>query len=106
MEEKKYLGMSRNAFFCLTWILMALTSLGWIVALIVFLQEHGNMEVEFKRDLVSVFVSAIAAYVLSCTVIVPLYLFVCSIIAAVKAYQGGSFKIPGVYQIAAAIVKN
>ncbi len=105
MEEKKYLGMSKNVFLCLTWVLTAVLGLGWITALIVFLQDREGMDVEFKRELVSVFVAAIACLVLSCTFIVPIYVFICSIIAAVKAYKGGTFKIPGVYQIAAAIIK-
>lgn len=99
--EKKYLNgnLSRNITFGLCWLL------GWIPALIVWLVDKDNLDLEDKRELASIIICAIAGTVLSLTVIVPLYVGVCGIIACVMAFMSKSFQIPGVYHIAAAIIK-
>ncbi|MBE6761987.1 MAG: hypothetical protein E7551_06830 [Ruminococcaceae bacterium] len=99
--EKKYLNgnLSRNITFGLCWLL------SWIPALIVWLVDKDNLDLEDKRELASIIICAIAGTVLSITFIVPLYVGVCGIIACVMAFMGKSFQIPGVYHIAAAIIK-
>ena len=105
--EKKYLSgnLTRNIAFGLTWLLSALTSFGWIAAIVLLLIDKDVLDIEDKRELVSVIIVAALAYVLAITLIVPFAAWVCSIIACVMAFTAKPFKIPGVYQIAAAIIK-
>lgn len=99
--EKKYLNgsLSRNITFGLCWLL------SWIPAVIVWLVDKDNLDLEDKRELASIIICAIAGAVLSLTFIVPLYVGVCGLIAAIMAFMGKSFQIPGVYHIAKAIIK-
>lgn len=104
--EKKFLGgnVKKNVFFTLCWALTAVVGIGFILAIVSLVMDK-EQDVEEKRENVSVIVAAVAAGVLSITGLVPLYVFICSIIAAVKAYKGDTFHIPGVYHIAKAIIK-
>ncbi|MBO5089481.1 MAG: hypothetical protein J6C27_01020 [Clostridia bacterium] len=99
--EKKYLNgnLSRNITFGLCWLL------SWIPALIVWIVDKDNLDLEDKRELASIIICAIASTVLSLTFIVPLYVGICGLIAAIMAFMGKTFQIPGVYHIAAAIIK-
>ena len=99
--EKKYLNgnLSRNITFGLCWLL------SWIPALIVWIVDKDNLDLEDKRELASIIICAIASTVLSLTFIVPLYVGICGLIAAIMAFTGKTFQIPGVYHIAAAIIK-
>ena len=107
MEEKKFLGgnLNKKLTFGLTWLASILLGFGWVVALIVLIVDKDKLDVEEKREMASVIICAIAATVLSVTVVVPLYVWICSIIACVKAFTDGTFQSPGVYHIAKAIIK-
>ena len=104
MEEKKILGMEKKVAFGLIWLLQAIFGIGWIVAIIVLVAEK-TIDIEEKREMVSVIVLAALSAILSLTFIVPLVACIFAIIACVKAFQGGSWKVPAAYQIAAAIIK-
>lgn len=99
--EKKYLkgNLSRNITFGLCWLF------SWIPAVIVWIVDKDELDLEDKRELASIIICAIAGTVLSLTFIVPLYVGICGLIAAIMAFMGKSFQIPGVYHIAAAIIK-
>ena len=107
MEEKKFLNgtLTKKVTFGLIWLLQAITGLGWILALVVFLMDKDTLDLEEKRELVACFVCAIAGAVLSFTFLVPIYITVCAVIACVKAFTGSTFNIPGAYHIAKAIIK-
>ena len=94
-----YCSIRRNVLFGILWIF------GWIPALILLIVEKDVFDREDKRELISIIICSGAAAVLSFTFVVPLYAVVCSIIACVYAFQGKSFKVPGAYHIAAAILK-
>lgn len=85
--------------------------LGWlipIVAIVSFIIDFKELDLEEKRTFVSIFASCVIAGVLACTIIgvvVTLAVAVCMIIAAINAFMGKTFKVPGAYQIAAAIIK-
>lgn len=103
MEEKKFFNLEKKITFSLIWLLQVL-GFGWIVALVVLIADK-TLDVEEKRELVSVIVLAALSAILYVTIIVPFVAFVFAIIACVKAFQGGSWKVPAAYQIAAAIIK-
>ena len=106
MDKKYFKGnLARNITFGLSWLLQAVFYIGWIPAVIVLILDKEVLDTEDKRELVSIIVCAVAGAVLSITCVVPLYVFVCTIIACIKAFMGKSFQIPGVYQIAKAIIK-
>ena len=114
MSEQKMFGgnMERNVAFGLVWLAqLPFIPFGWVLALVVFLIDKDRLTLEDKRELVSVFVCAVAniiGMILSFVVIgavIPLYTLVCGIIACVYAFTHKSFHIPGAYQIAAAIIK-
>ena len=100
--EKKY--FNRKTMFSLIW-LGEILGWGWIVALVLFLTGKADLDLEDKREVVSCFVCAIVNALLGWTIVLPLYVFVCEIIACVKAFKGDTFQIPGAYQIAKAIIK-
>lgn len=106
--EKKYLkgNLDRNLAFGLSWALQTLFYWGWIAAIVLFIVDKETLDLEDRRELVSMIICAAAAVILSLTLLVPLYIWICQIIAAIKAFMGESFQIPGVYQIAAAIIKE
>ena len=105
--EKKYLksNLTRNVAFGLSWLLQAVLGCGWIAAIVLLIVDKEVLDTEDKRELVSIIVCTVAAVVLSITCVVPLYVFVCTIIACIKAFMGKTFQIPGVYHIAKAIIK-
>lgn len=107
MEEKKFLGgnLTKKLTFGLTWLLAVVFGWGWIAALVVLIVDKDKLDLEEKREMVEVIVCAVASIVLSFTVVVPLIIWVCSIIACVKAFTDKSFQIPGAYHIAKAIIK-
>ena len=104
--EKKFLGgnVGKNIFFTLCWALTSFVGVGFILAIISLVMDK-EQDVEEKRENVSVIVATAVAMLGSITLLLPLYIFVCGIIAAVKAYKGETFQIPGVYHIAKAIIK-
>ena len=99
--DKKFLkgNLARNITFGLCWLL------GWLPAVIVWIVDKDELDLEDKRELASMIICAVASIVLSLTFIVPMYIGVCQIIACVMAFMGKSFQIPGVYHIAKAIIK-
>ena len=101
--EKKLLGgnLAKNITMGLSWI----PGIGWILALVSFIMDGKELDVEEKREFVSIFVCAVVAGVLGITAIVPIVVAVFQIIALINAFQGKSFKVPGAYHIAAAIIK-
>ncbi len=100
MEKKYFKGnLSRNITFGLCWLF------GWIPALIVLILDKDVIDLEDKRELVAILVGAVASIVLSLTFIVPLYVWVVAVIACIMAFLDKPFKAPGLYQIAAAIIK-
>ena len=99
MEKKLLAGnLNKNIVMGLSWLV-------WLFGLIAFIIDFKTLDVEEKREFVSIFVCAVVASVLSITVIVPLVVVVFAIIAAINAFMGKSFKVPGAYHIAAAIIK-
>ena len=100
--DKKYLKgkLDKNIAFGLCWLL------GWIAALVLWLVDKDELDYDDKLELASIIIASVAGAVLSFTCVVPIYVGVCAIIACVKAFMGGSFQIPGVYQIAKAIIKE
>lgn len=100
MENKKLLGGKLNKN-----IVMGLSWLCWIFALIAFLIDFKTLDVEEKREFVSILICAVVGMVLGISVIVPLVVLVFVIIAAVNAFMGKSFKVPGAYHLAAVIIK-
>ena len=102
--EKKYLNgsLARNITFGLCWLL------GWLPAVIVFFVDKDVLDLEDKRELASMIIASAISYICAITIIggiLSLAIGVCCIIACIQAFMGKSFKIPGVYQIAAAIIK-
>ena len=71
----------------------------------VIILDFKVLDLEEKRELVSVLVAWAVGMLLGVTVIVPIVVLVFAVIAAVNAFQGKSFKVPGAYHIAAAIIK-
>lgn len=104
--EKKLLGgnMDKKLVMGLSW-LIPVFFLGPIFGLVAFIMDFKVLDVEEKREFVSIFVCAVVAMVLGFTFIVPIAVAVFAIIAAVNAFQGKSFKVPGAYHLAAAIIK-
>ena len=105
--DKKYLkgNLARNMAFGLSWLLQILLGWGWIAAIVMLIIDKDVLDVEDKRELVSIIIGMAASILLGLTIIVPLYVGVCQIIACVQAFMGKSFQIPGVYHIAKAIIK-
>ena len=102
--EKKYLNgnLARNITFGLCWFF------GWLPAVIVWFVDKDVLDLEDKRELASMIIAAILSYVCAATIIggiLSLAIGVCCIIACIQAFMGKTFQIPGVYHIAAAIIK-
>jgi hypothetical protein len=100
--EKKYFGgnLDKNVGFGLAWLF------AWISALIMFIMDKDTLDLEEKRELVSIFVCSVAAVVLSFTGIVPVAISIVCLVNAILGFVGkGTFKVPGAYHIAAAIIK-
>ena len=101
METKKLLAgnLNKNITMGLAWLIP-------IFAIVAFIIDFKTLDVEEKRAYVSIFACCIVSGVLAITIIVPIVVCVFVIIAAIKAFMGDySFKVPGAYHIAAAIIK-
>lgn len=100
MEAKKLLGgkVNKNIVMGLSWLIP-------IFGVIAFIIDFKNLDVEEKREFVSIFVCAVVVAVLAISVIVPIVVFVFMVIAAINAFMGKTFKVPGAYHLAAAIIK-
>ena len=104
METKKLLGgkLDKNITMGISWLIP-------IFAIVACIIDFKDLDVEEKRAFVSIFACCAIAFVCACTIIgsvVSLAVSVFMIIAAIKAFMGDySFKVPGAYQIAAAIIK-
>ncbi len=105
--QQKYLGgnLDRNIAFGLCWLLSAITGLGFILALVIFIVDSKNLTVDDKRELVSLFITMGAFLLLGVTILVPMLCWVCFVIATIMAFTGKTFKIPGAYHLAAAFIK-
>jgi len=103
MENKKLLGgnLDKNIVMGLSWI----PGIGTIFAIIAFIIDFKTLDLDEKREFVSIFVCAAVSMVLGITMIVPFVVFVFQIIALVNAFMGKTFKVPGAYHLAAAIIK-
>ena len=102
--EKKYFGgnLDKNVAFGLAW----LPVIGWIVSLVMFIMDKDVLDLEEKRELVSVFACAVVGAILSFTGIVPVVVAVVCLIKCIMAFLNKpSFQVPGAYHIAAAIIK-
>ena len=101
--EKKYFGgnMEKNVAFGLSWI----PFIGWIFALILFIMDKDTLDLEEKRELVSVFVCTVVGIISSVIVIGPFLIAVLSLVNAIMTFIGKGFKVPGAYHLAAAIIK-
>lgn len=86
-------------------IVMGISYLIPIFALVAFIVDFKTLDLDEKREFVSIFIAVVVAMVLGVTFIVPVAVAVCAIIAAINAFMGKSFKIPGAYHLAAAIIK-
>lgn len=103
MEGKKYFSgkLDKNVAFGLSWLI-------WPVAIIEMILDKDVLDVEEKRDLVSLFVILVLGTVLAATLLLsPLagLLGILVIVKAIMTFMGKEFKIPGAYQIAAKIIK-
>lgn len=101
MEKKLFGGnINKNIVMGLSWIPFL-----WLLGLIAFIVDFKTLDVEEKREFVSIFVCAAVSIVLGITIIVPVVVSVFMIIAAINAFMGKTFKVPGAYHLAAAIIK-
>ncbi len=100
MEKKKLLAgkLDKNIVMGLSWLI-------YVFGLVTFIIDFKTLDVEEKREFVSLFVCWAASCIFAVTFIVPAYVGVCSIIACIMSFMGKSFKVPGAYQIAKAIIK-
>ncbi|MBQ8850427.1 MAG: hypothetical protein IJ011_08870 [Clostridia bacterium] len=98
--EKKLLGgnVSKNIVMGFSWLF-------WIFGLIAFIIDFKTLDVEEKREFVSLLICAAVGIVFGISVIVPIVVFVFAVIAAVNAFMGKTFKVPGAYHLAAVIIK-
>ena len=102
MEKKLLNGnMDKNVAMGLSWI----PFIGWMFGLVVFILDLKTLDVEEKREFVSIFVCTAVAMLLGFTVIVPIAVTVIEVIALINAFQGKTFQVPGAYHLAAAIIK-
>ena len=102
MEKKLLNGsMDKKIVMGLSWI----PCIGWMFGLVAFILDLKTLDVEEKREFVSIFVCAAVSIVLGITIIVPVVVSVFMIIAAINAFMGKTFKVPGAYHLAAAIIK-
>ena len=101
MEKKLFGGnINKKIVMGLSWIPFL-----WLLGLIAFIVDFKTLDVEEKREFVSIFVCAAVSIVLGITIIVPVVVSVFMIIAAINAFMGKTFKVPGAYHLAAAIIK-
>jgi uncharacterized membrane protein len=100
MEKKKLLNgsLDKNIVMGLSWLVP-------LFALIAFIIDFKTLDVEEKRQFVSIFACLVISWVLVITIVGPFVVLVFEIIAMIKAFMGQDFKVPGAYHIAAAIIK-
>ena len=103
--ETKILGMDKKTAAGVTWLIQTVLGLGWILSIIALVTAKDELNLEEKRDYVSVVVVAALCMVLGWTFIIPVVGFVFSLIACIKAFKGEQWQIPGVYQLASLFVK-
>jgi uncharacterized Tic20 family protein len=105
--EKKFLGgkVEKNLFFTLSYALTCITGIGAILAIVSLIMDKAQLEVEEKRELVSMIVTLVLVWLFVWTAIVPVAAVVLTLIAAFKAHKGETFTIPGAYHIAKLIIK-
>ena len=103
MEKMLFGGrVKKNIVFGLSFLIIP-----WI-ALVSLIMDKDQLDVEEKRELVSVFFALAIAMVALVTIIgsvVTFALGVCCIIAAIQAFRGKTFHIPGAYHLAKLIIK-
>lgn len=98
--EKKYFGgnMEKNVAYGLCW----LPFIGWIISLVMFIMDKDTLDLDEKRELVSIFICAILGYI----PVLGTVILVVTIIKCIMAFLSKpSFQVPGAYHIAAAIIK-
>ena len=105
--EKKFLGgrVEKNVFFALCYALNCLGGLGWIIAVVSWIMDKDLVDVEDKREFVSMIIAWAIGTLFILTGLVPLAVIVLCLIAAFKAYKGQTFHIPGAYHLAKLIIK-
>ena len=91
----------------INWLLALIFGANSLSEVFTFLKrvDKDILDIEEKRDLVSMFVMWVATAVLSVTILGALVLGVVVIIKMIMSFMGKEFKIPGAYHIAAAIIK-
>ena len=103
MENKKLLNgsLDKNIVMGISWLV-------WIFGLVVFIIDFKTLDLEEKREFVSIFTAIVIGTVLCFTIIgslVSAVIAVFIIIKAIKSFMGKDFKIPVISKIAAAIIK-
>ena len=95
--EKKYFGgkLDKNVAFGLAWLPFWI---GAIIGIIMFILDKDTLDLEEKRELVSMFVVSVVATPFG-------ILWILSIVKAIMSFMGKEFKVPGAYHLAAAIIK-
>ena len=95
--EKKYFGgkLDKNVAFGLAWLPFWI---GAIIGIVLFILDKDTLDVEEKRELVSMFVVSVVAFFL------PIF-WILNIVKAIMFFMGKEFKVPGAYHLAAAIIK-
>ena len=94
-------NLDKNIVMGLSWLLP-------IFGLVAFIVDFKTLDLEEKREFVSIFVCCVIATVLACTILlsfVSAVIGVCMIVSAILAFMSKGFKIPVAYHIAAAIIK-
>lgn len=103
MEKMLFGGkVKKNIVFGLSFLIIP-----WI-ALVSLIMDKDQLDVEEKRELVSVFFAMAIAVVAAFTligIVVSAAVGVCCIIAAIQAFRGKTFHIPGAYHLAKLIIK-
>lgn len=105
--EKKYLNgnLEKKIAYGLCW----LPFISWIGALILLIVDKETLDLEDKRELVSIIATTAIALILAATVVLAPLGIIIEIVMLVNAilYFVGkdAFKMPGAYQIACAIIK-
>lgn len=112
MEEKKYLGMTRNVNFGLTWLC-------FIFGIVLLAIEHEKMDREDKLEIVSCFVCAglwITVDIICGIVfgilglgwiasLISAVFYIFFIVKMIMSFMGKEWKVPCAYQMAEKFVK-
>ncbi len=118
MVEDKVLGGSvdKKTFFGLIWLAFCTSCfafIAFVLNIVVLIIDKDRLTTEEKRCAAAMFVMQIVTAVLLCIpylgwlalIFVGIYHFICSLIAALMAFQGKLFRIPIAYHIAAIFIK-